>query len=179
MNASPHTIEPWVFHELGHANFGDARLTGRMIILANDLACHPEYSLASMYDGDWASLKASYRLFDNPSVTPTAMLAPHQHKAWERSGHGSWVLIAQDTSYFNYTSHPATQGLGPVERENDRGLLVHSALAMTDQGVPLGIAAQKIWTRNPDDFGKSRRRQHRPFAEKESARWVDIAQVAG
>ncbi|MCY0880890.1 MAG: transposase DNA-binding-containing protein, partial [Firmicutes bacterium] len=103
MNAAPHTIEPWVFHELGYANFGDARLTGRMIILANDLACHPEYSLAHRYDEDGASLKARDRLFDNPSVTPIAMLAPHQHKAWEHSGHGSWVLTCQDTSSFNYT----------------------------------------------------------------------------
>jgi hypothetical protein len=176
--APPVTIEPWVFRELGQANFGDARLTGRVLTLANDLAAHPNLSLASTYEGDWASLKASYRFLDNAAVTPDAIVAPHRDATWDRSGQESWVLIAQDTSYFNYTGHPATQGLGPIERVDDPGLLVHTALAMTEQGVPLGIAAQKIWTRDPAHFGKSRQRKTRPFAEKESARWVEIAKEA-
>ncbi len=171
-------IAPWIFRELGHADFGDARLTGRVLTLVNDLGAHPDLSLASTYKGDWASLKASYRFLDNEAVTPDAILAPHRDATWDRSSQEPWVLIAQDTSYFNYTSHPATQGLGPIERENDQGLMVHTALAMTAEGVPIGIAAQKIWTRDPDTFGKSRQRTSRPFAEKESARWVAIAKAA-
>lgn len=178
LSAPAMTIDPWVFRELGKADFGDARLTGRALTFAHDLAAHPDFSIASTYKGDWASLKASYRFLDNAAVTPEAILAPHREATWDRSGQESWVLIAQDTSYFNYTHHPTTQGLGPVEREDDLGLMGHTALAMTADGVPIGIAAQKIWTRDPAEFGKSRQRQSRPFAEKESARWVEIAQAA-
>ena len=178
LSASTLTIDPWVFREFGLADFGDARLTGRILTFAHDLAAHPDLSMASLYHGDWANLKASYRVLDNDAVTPAAILAPHRQATGDRSGQESWVLIAQDTSYFNYTHHPATEGLGPVERAEDQGLMVHTALAMTAEGVPLGIVAQKIWTRDPAEFGKSRPRRSRPFADKESARWVEIAQAA-
>ena len=178
LSAPAMTIDPWVFREFGQADFGDARLTGRVLTFAHDLAAHPDLSIASTHQGDWASLKASYRFLDKAAVTPEAILAPHRKATGDRSGQESWVLIAQDTRDFNYTRHPATQGLGPVEREDDLGLMVHTALAMTTEGVPLGIAAQKIWTRDSAEFGKSRQRQSRPFAEKESVRWVEIAQAA-
>ncbi len=85
-----------------------------------------------------------------------------------------WVLIAQDTTYFNYTSHPATEGLGPMGSGLDQGLLLHSALAMTTDGVPLGIAAEILWARDPATQGKSADRKQRPIEDKESYRWLQI-----
>jgi hypothetical protein len=35
------------------------------------------------------------------------------------------VLAAQDTSFLNYTHHPATSGLGPIG-SGQRGLVMHS-----------------------------------------------------
>ena len=78
MNQSRQSIDPWVFREWGLASLGDARLTARALRLASDLAAHPDLSLASLYEGDWASLKAGYRFFDNPKVTPAKLLEPHQ-----------------------------------------------------------------------------------------------------
>jgi len=49
---------------------------------------------------------------------------------------------------------------------------------MTTQGVPIGLTAPKIWTRNPAEFGKGRQRKKRPLAEKDSARWLAIAREA-
>ena len=66
---SGQSIEPWVFRELGLAALGDARLTARALRLASDLAAHPDLSLSSVYQSDWAGLKAGYRFFDNPKVT--------------------------------------------------------------------------------------------------------------
>lgn len=63
-------MDPWVFRELGLALFGDARLTARALRLASDCAAHPDLSLSSVYQSDWAGLKAGYRFFDNPKVTP-------------------------------------------------------------------------------------------------------------
>ena len=102
--------ESWVFRELGHTDFGDARLTARALVLATDLSRHPDLSLASMYEGEWDRLKAGYRFLDNPSVTPAAIHAPHREATWQRWAGLVRVLIAQDTTYFNFTAHPATQG---------------------------------------------------------------------
>ncbi len=109
-------IDPWVFRELGNAPFGDARLTARALRIASDCARNPDLSLASLYQRDWGSLKACYRFFDNTAATPAQILAPHQAATWARCAQEEWVLIAQDTTYFNYTSHPATEVSGPLGR---------------------------------------------------------------
>ena len=115
---------------------------------------------------------------DNDAVTPQAILAPHGVATWTRCDGMSRVLeVAQDTTYFTFTGHPATQGLGPIESENDQGLIVHSALAITTDGVPLGIVAQKIWTRDPAALDKSGRRRQTPIKDKESYRWIETARA--
>ena len=94
--------------------------------------------MASVYEGDWAGLKGAYRFLDNDAVTPAAILAPHTEATWARGAGLPRVLVAQDTTYFNFTRHPATVGLGPIQSVDDHRLIVHSALAMTPEGVPLG-----------------------------------------
>ena len=171
---SRQSIEPWVFRELGLALFGDARLTARSLRLASDLAAHPGLSLASLYESDWAGLKAGYRFFDNPKVTPAKLLEPHQAATWERSASEQIVLVAQDTMYFNFTSHAATTGMGPIGPGPEQGFLLHSALALTTDGVPLGLVGQIAWARDPETRGKSAARKQLPIEEKESYRWLKI-----
>ena len=43
---------------------------------------------------------------------------------------------------------PATTGLGPLAHPARRGLLVHSVLAATPTGVPLGLLDQEVWARD-------------------------------
>ncbi len=52
-------------------------------------------------------------------------------------------------------------------------MLVHSALAVDDDGVPLGLVWQKVWTRDPDAVGSRHDRKQRPIADKESFRWIE------
>ena len=56
---------------------------------------------------------------------------------------------------FNFTSHSATTGMGPVGPGPESGFLLHSALALATDGVPLGLAAQIAWARDPETRGKS------------------------
>lgn len=176
VNQSGQPIDPWVFRELGLASLGDARLTARALRLASDLAAHPDLSLSSLYASDWAGLKAGYRFFDNPKVTPAKLLEPHQAATWERCASAQIVLIAQDTTYFNFTSHAATAGMGPIGSGTEQGFLLHSALALTTEGVPLGLVAQIAWARDPETRGKSAHRKQLPIEEKESYRWLQIQQ---
>ncbi len=57
------------------------------------------------------------------------------------------------------------------------GLLVHSVLAATSEGVPQGVLHQHVWVRDPDTVGQRHTRRQRPTAAKESQRWLD-AQTA-
>jgi Transposase Tn5 dimerisation domain len=81
------------------------------------------------------------------------------------------VLLAQDTTFLNYTHHPATAGLGPIGG-GQRGLVMHSTLAFTPQGLPLGVLAQQIWAR-PEASGTKPKRTRRPITEKESRKWLE------
>jgi hypothetical protein len=167
-------MDPWVFRELGWASLGDARLTARALRLATDLAAHPDLSLSSLYRSDWAGLKAGYRFFDNPKVTPAKLLAPHQAATWERATDERVVLVAQDTTYFNFSSHTKATGMGPIGPGTELGFLLHSALALTTEGVPLGLVGQIAWARDPETRGKSTHRKQLPIEEKESYRWLRI-----
>jgi hypothetical protein len=87
----------------------------------------------------------------------------------------SWVLVAQDTTSFNYSSHPHTQGLGPIGDEGDgpQGLLMHPALALSEGGEPLGVIFARFWARDPEDFHKAQKRYERTLEEKERVKWLE------
>lgn len=57
------------------------------------------------------------------------------------------------------------------------GLKVHSTLAATINGVPLGLLNQQVWTRDIENLGIAKKRRQRQTGEKESQRWLD-AQTA-
>jgi hypothetical protein len=61
-------------------------------------------------------------------------------------GTHSLVLAIQDTTFLNYTHHPATTGLGPIGH-GQQGLVMHTTMTFTPQGLPLGILEQRIWAR--------------------------------
>jgi len=83
------------------------------------------------------------------------------------------VLVAQDTTEINLTAHPATKGTGYLGSPDCRGLLLHTLLAISPTGVPLGVLRQFTWTRPLEQLGKRHRRRKTPLQAKESQRWLD------
>ena len=49
--------------------------------------------------------------------------------------------------------------MGPMGSGTEQGFLLHSALVLTTDGVPLGLVAQIAWARDPETRGKSARRK--------------------
>lgn len=85
----------------------------------------------------------------------------------------SFVLAVQDTTSLDLTHHPGTDHLGPLENTYRQGLFVHSTLAVTLDGTPLGLLAQQDWARDPAQTGKRHRRKTTAIAGKESRKWLD------
>jgi hypothetical protein len=132
--------------------------------------------------GQWPEIKAAYRFFDNEAVDPQQLLRPHRQATLGRMQGHKVVLAIQDTTTLNYSTHPATEGLGPISNNADKtlGLFVHATLALSTTGQPLGILAVAVQARNARDFGRSRdaqQRNRRALAEKESQRWLDSLKV--
>ena len=48
---------------------GDERRTARLLEVVTRLARRPGASFPQASGGDWASLKATYRLLDNPAIS--------------------------------------------------------------------------------------------------------------
>lgn len=144
-----------------------------------DFFCQPLGSIPQAC-GNWSQTQAAYRFFDNDKVSMSNLLAPHQQATLERMRTHSVVLAAQDTSFLNFTTHPDTDGLGPIGSHPDGsiGMLLHSTLTLTPQGEPLGLLDAQCWARDPKQFGKKRLRHRRPLDEKESRKWLDSLRVA-
>ena len=163
--------ESWSEQEFGNADLGDSRRTQRLIELAEQRGCQPNASIAQSC-GDNAATKAAYRFYENEAISMTAILSSHQQATQRRMNQESVVLAVQDTTQLDYTSHPATEGLGTLHKKKQRGMLMHTTFAVTPERVPLGIIHQQIWTRPAEDFGKKHKRKQLPIQEKESQKWL-------
>ena len=102
-------METWAQQEVGHAHFGDHRLTKRLVRLVSDLSRQPEASVPQAC-GDWAATKAAYRFWDHEQVTPEAIRAAHRRSTVKRLAGQETVLAIQDTTALSLSSHRATKG---------------------------------------------------------------------
>jgi len=162
----------WAVSEFADAELGDLRRTQRLVELAHALAQRPGAALPEAC-GNGAMLKAAYRFFTNDAIVPDDMLQSHIEATYSRLNTAPLVLAVQDTTEANWTNLHVTEGLGPLGNSACHGLLVHTTLAITPERVPLGLLAQQVWARDPDDIGKRARRKQLPISQKESQKWLN------
>jgi hypothetical protein len=108
----------------------------------------------------------------NERVHHAAIIDWQQAETLARMEPEAQMLLVQDTTSFDFSHHPSTVGLGPLDHRLCRGFFTHSTLAVSPQGVPLGLLQQQVWERKKEEVGKSERRHQRPFEDKESYKWV-------
>jgi hypothetical protein len=162
----------WAGDELRYLDLGDARRKARAVALLEAQARRPDATLPEACP-DLAAVRAAYRFLENAAVTPEALRTAHHQRTRDRVRAQSLTLLLQDTTELDYATHPATTGLGPLACARRQGLHVHSTLAVTPEGVPLGLVDQQIWARDAAEHGKAKQRRTRAQAEKESQRWLD------
>jgi Transposase DNA-binding len=139
---------------------------------------------------DWANTKAANRFFANPKVEERDILSGHFEATKARcDGFEGPVLLIQDTTEFNYQRR-SPQDVGFMKNVNSGrdkkgrlrhhqvcGILIHSSLAVTHDGLPLGLAAVKLWGREKFRGVARLRREVNltriPIEAKESIRWLE------
>jgi hypothetical protein len=171
--ASPPPAADWAEQEFGQVQLPDARLKRRLLSLARDFYARPCANVPQAC-GSRARTKAAYRFFSHPKLKMQQLLAGHYQATTERLRREPVVLAVQDTTSLNYTAHAATEGLGPICNRVDgpQGLELHSTLAFTPTGTPLGLLDVQCWARDANDFGKKTRRKRTPIEQKESYKWL-------
>jgi hypothetical protein len=189
MDRSGWDAASWVEQELAGSTFKDERLGRRLRKLLVQLAdaVGAPIPLACQ---DWADTKAAYRFLSNQAVSEAEILAGHFHSTRSRvAAADGLILVLQDTTEFSYQrARPERIGTittAPSRREaNGRlrmhtvcGLLMHASLAVTTEGLPLGLAAIKFWTRAKFKGTNALKRRVNPtrvpIETKESIRWLE------
>lgn len=168
----------WVIDEFSDAPFADDRMIKRLMRVADVAYSNPVSSIPEACQS-YSATRAAYRFFSNKRVTQEAILMTHREQTIERMKKYQTVLVVQDTTSLDYRTHPATKGLGNYcMPQSALGLKVHTALAVTEEGLPLGILAQHIWTRDLADYGKHHTRDDLHISDKESQRWLDTLNLS-
>jgi hypothetical protein len=140
----------WVDDEIDESGFKDARLGTRFreLLIRMGGGIGESIPLACQ---DWANTKAAYRFLANERVREGDILSGHFDATRVRfeAARGT-VLLLQDTTEFTYQrARPELVGFtkdinsGKDERGRFRhhtlcGILMHSSLAVTTAGLPLG-----------------------------------------
>ena len=179
----------WLEGELEESRFLDARLGKRFRTLLERLSKSMGETIP-MACQDWASTKAAYRFFSNERVSEREILSGHFQATRDRFRvTEGWVLVLHDTTEFSFKrEEPSAIGMTKkVHSGKDRagrfrmhtvcGLLMHSSLVLTTEGLPLGIAAVKFWTRTNfkgcNALKKKINPTRVPIEKKESIRWIE------
>jgi hypothetical protein len=149
----------WVDQELAGSTFRDKRLGDRLRTLLTQMAGAVGKPLPLACQ-DWASTKAAYRFLSNEAVSEAEILRGHFEATRDRVAATSGpILVVQDTTEFTYQrNRPERIGattVVPSRREADGrfrlhticGLLMHASLVLTPEGLPLGLAAARFWSR--------------------------------
>jgi hypothetical protein len=175
--SSDDTSSEWIRTELESVDIGDKRLNARVLRVIDTFWKQPQASIPKA-TGSWSEFKAAYRLLNNPKVTAEKILAPHRESVRSRMEGHRVVLAVQDTTDLNFTSHPATEGLGTIGSSPTlKGMHVHTTVAVTPERVPLGLIQQQTWIRPENEFGKKTERRKKVFEEKESVKWLHSLQA--
>ena len=168
----------WADHEFSGAPLGDKRLSERLVASARALAEQPGVSFSGLEKENWSAVKGYYRMIDQPNdseVTLEAILAPHQQRTVQRMMGHPTVLCIQDGSDLNYSDLEDCEGLGPMgsnQRVSYDGLHLHSMLAVTATGLPLGVLDAKCYAQEPKAQDDTRYSTAIPIEEKRTFNWL-------
>src|SRR4051794_37937405 len=179
----------WIDREIAGCRFADERLSGRLRTLLARMAGAMGGSIPLACQ-DWAATKAAYRFFSNDRVSEGEILAGHVLSTRDRAAAGVGpLMVLHDTTEFSYRRR-RPERVGQTCRVNSGkdkqgryrqhtvcGLLMPAGLAVTAEGLPLGLAAVKFWARKKLKGTAALKRKVNPtrvpIERKESVRWLD------
>jgi len=168
-------MSEWIEAELAESQMHDKRHAKRLAHLLERLSEQAVSSIPRACHG-WAETIAAYRFLENPLVSCKEILSGHQHATQARLQAQEVVLLVQDTTFLNYGTLRAKQGMGTVKEKLREEYLLHLTVAFTPERVNLGVLGLRMWQRPEEPIAHERARK--PIEEKESYRWLAGYQLA-
>jgi len=170
--------ETWAGQEFGGAPLGDQRLSKRLIRSAAAMAESPMRSFPGAVGGDGALVKGHYRFIEQPddsAVTMENILLPHREQTVRRMMAHTTVLCIQDGTDLDYNGAAECKGLGVIGTNQtgakSSGLYLHSTLAVTEEGLPLGLLLGQCFAPKARPEDETRKSFQIPLEEKKTHVW--------
>jgi hypothetical protein len=124
-----------------------------------------------------AEQQAAYDFVQHPKLKASAIVESSGSAAASRARQHARVLVAIDGSSVTLRDPYGARGAGSVGNLTNgaRGVKLMAALAMTEEGIPFGLADLRFWTRPIS----KRRRSHklRPVSDRETQHQLDARQA--
>lgn len=166
--------ESWGTREFQGCAVEDKRESISIARMADRLLADPELSFSGAVGS--ALRQAAWRIFSKEEVD---ISCGHYRQTSMRSEAHQMVLVSQDTTDISYPKHYESEGLGDLGGGRggvNPGLCLHSAMVISQQGLPLGLVGQKVWA--PVATGREKRARKYSLEEKENYCWVEALQWA-
>ncbi|WP_299947822.1 IS4 family transposase [uncultured Microbulbifer sp.] len=183
-------MDSWLDKELSSCIFKDKRLTERFKTIIKTLSKRCGKSIPKVCE-EWSMAKATYRFLSNDRVDNDDILAGHYDQTKNRIGATRGpILILHDTTEFSY-KRESPKAIGHTRKlpTPDRiakafgqqhkacGVLMHASMAITAEGLPLGLTAIKFWSRevfkNTTKLKSKINPTRVPISAKESIKWLE------
>jgi hypothetical protein len=176
------SVDPgrWAQEEFGHARLGHALRVRALVRTATGCARRPGGKITSVFNLS-ADRESAYRLIENQAIAPEAVMAAAHQAAARRCAEAQFAYVPVDKTSLNITDRAQEKGFGMIgtNASGATGLNVLSALAVTPDGVPQGLAYQRYWARPRKQKSSRRAKKKAPLGERESHLWQEaMASVA-
>jgi hypothetical protein len=168
-------FESWAEFEFGTARLGDSRRVTRLLRCAAQAAARPAGKITAVFD-DGAEREAAFRLIENEAVDAQEIARAAHRACAARCADFSYVFVPTDGSSLNITDARREKRLGTVgaRSKGAQGLQVMSAIAVSPDGVPLGLCGQVFWARQRRSRRSAGKHDRRRVGEKETRYGLEV-----
>ena len=169
------TCDDWARDEFGDAELGDARRKARLVRVAARVAESPAGTITGVFSVA-AEREAAFRLVENDDVPALEIAAASHRAAARRSVEEDFVFVPVDGTTLNIRDDDGRKELGLISTRGvgAHGLQVMSAIAVLQDGTPIGICGQRYWARR-EPVGVGRHDYDpRTVEEKETKYWLEV-----
>jgi hypothetical protein len=136
--------------EFAEVDFNEKRLEKRFRKTMETLAKDPQKSIygssANRAEASDCKSAAIYNLLGNDKFNKDEILRVHRDATIRRMEGHPLILAAQDTTSVNYDGQQKMEGNGYIG-DKTMGVNIHSALAVTPEGLVLGVLDQMGFNR--------------------------------
>lgn len=163
----------WAIDEFKGVNLGHGSRTTRLIRMATEVAIRPAGKVSEVFTTP-ADAEGAYRWLENPAVQVDALVAGVGRACAARSAEYPFVYVPVDGSSVSLVDLARTKDFGALGSGNKagRGVKVLDAIAVSPEGLSLGVCALEWWSR-PRCLKAKKHNASRPTQEKETQRWLD------